>query len=172
MRKLYPISRDHLIPLIEYNVWRANLTNALILGHVHLIGQRTCSFGQSPTIFPNPYQGDKLPESLQPTLLQRTHQHPEWIDIFPSPRMRDNAVRAHHLISREELCADMLGRMSGGQYNTEPAIMVWSNPWEPAGWELSEAFIRKWWLLFNGCDDLFEATNRWRSLRGDDPLAF
>ncbi|KAK5053831.1 hypothetical protein LTR84_001793 [Exophiala bonariae] len=172
MRSLYPISRDHLMPLIEYNVWRATLTNVLILGHIHLIGQQTCSFGHDATIFPNLYRSNSLPKSLEPTTLQRTHRHPDWIDILPSPKMRDNAMRTYHLIPRDELCADVMGRMSGGQYNTDSAIMVWSNPWEPDGWELSEAFIRKWWMLVKDCDDILDATNKWRALRGDDPLTF
>lgn len=170
MRNLYPMSRDHLLPLVEYNVWRATLTNVLILGHVHLIGQRNCRFGSCAPIFPNPYQSGRLPESLKPTALQQSRPHPDWIDILPSPKMRDNAIRSLHLLPQEELCADLMGRMSGGQYNSESAIIAWSNPWEPSGWELSGGFIRRWWMLVQGCDDMFEATNRWRRLRGDDSL--
>lgn len=172
MRNLYPISRDHLLPLVEYNVWRATLTNVLILGHLHLMGQQNCRFGNCAPIFPNPYQSNSLPESLKPTALQRSTSYPDWIDIMPSPRMRDNAIRNKHLISNAALCADLMGGISGKQYNIESAIMVWSDPWEPRGWELSQGFIRRWWFLVDGCNDIFEATNNWRELRGDDPLVF
>ncbi|KEF55884.1 uncharacterized protein A1O9_07464 [Exophiala aquamarina CBS 119918] len=172
MRNLYPMSRDHLLPLVQYNAWRATLTNVLILGHLHLISQQTCRFGSCTTIFPNPYQRKSLPESLKPTELQRSTSYPDWIDIMPSPRMRDNATRTQRLISNAELCADLMGGISGKQHNIESAIIVWSDPWEPRGWELSQGFIRRWWFLVEGCNDLFEATNRWRDLRGDDPLVF
>lgn len=172
MRNLYPMSRDHLLPLVEYNVWRAALTNVLILGHLHLLGQQNCRFGNCVPVFPNPYQGNTLPESLKPTALQRSTPYPDWIDLIPSPRMRDNAIRSQHLISNADLCADLMGGLSGRQYDIGSAIMVWSDPWEPHGWELSEGFTRRWWFLVEGCNDLFAATNRWRELRGDDPLVF
>jgi len=91
---------------------------------------------------------------------------------MPSPRPRNNAIRNRHLISNADLCADLMGGISGKECNIESVIMVWSDPWEPSGWELSAAFTRRWWFLAEGCHNLFEATNRWRELRGDDPLVF
>lgn len=171
-RILYPISRDHLLPLIEYNVFRASLTNLLILGHLHLMDSSSCSFSGSIPVFPSPYQGDNLPVSLRPTLLQQSTSHPDWIDLFPSPRMRDNAIRSQHLFTNLELCADLLGGIAGTERSADSGLLVWSNPWEPEGWELTEGFIRKWGFLVQGCTDLLQSTNRWREIRGEERLVW
>jgi Domain of unknown function (DUF3425) len=170
-RYLYPISRDHLLPLVEYNVFRASSTNVLILGHLHLFGS-SCRFGASVPSFPNPYQGDIIPVSLRPTSLQQSALYPDWIDILPSPRMRDNAIRTQHLFTNSELCADILGGLMGTQSDVNPGVVVWSDPWEPSGWELTEGFVRKWEFLVQGCNDLLESTNRWRDLRGEKRLTW
>jgi len=169
LRHLYPISRDHLLPLVEYNVFRASCTNILILGYSHLF-QNSCGFRGSVPVFPNPYQGDNIPVSLRPTPLQQLTIYPDWIDIIPSPRMRDNAIGTLHLFTHSELVADLLGGLVGRPSNINSGLLVWSNPWEPSGWELTEGFIRKWAFLVQGCTDLVQSTNRWRNLRGEEPL--
>jgi hypothetical protein len=49
-------------------------------------------------------------------------------------------------------------------------IMVWSDPWHPDGWEVTEGFARKWGFLLKGCGELIEASNRWRAMRHEDRL--
>jgi len=92
------------------------------------------------------------------------------IDLLPSPRMRDNAIRSQHLFTSNELCADILGGLMGRQNDVEFGLIAWSNPWVADGWELTDGFVRKWAFLVRGCVDLFEATNRWRGLRGEEGL--
>jgi hypothetical protein len=168
MRSLLPLSRDHLLPLVEFNVFRATTTNIFILGHGHLL--RGCSFHSAIPIFPPPDDND-MPVSLRPTALQLSKPHEDWIDILPCPRMRDNTLRTRHLFNNNELGADIFGRLMGVESSTTDAgLLVWSNPWEPGGWELSEGFVRKWGFLVEGCDEMFAATDRWRALRGEDPL--
>lgn len=171
VRYLYPISGDHLLPLVEYNVFRATSTNFLILGHLRL-SESPCRFGGSVPTFPNPYQGNNIPPSLKRTPLQQSTIYPDWIDLLPSPRMRDNAIRTQHRYTSSELCADLLGGLMGRQNDVDSGLIVWSNPWEPNGWELTEGFIRKWGFLIQGCTDLFESTNRWRDIRGEERLIF
>ena len=170
MRYLFPMSRDHLLPLIEYNVWRAIETNILIIGHVNLTRNEACRFMGTAPLFANPYEANTLPNSLKPTPLQRQTPHPEWIDLCPSPRMRDNAIRTMHRFSHTDLCADLLGGLAGRRTDVESGLRVWSNPWEAEGWELTEGFLRKWGFLVEGCVDLVRSTNRWRKLRGDESL--
>jgi hypothetical protein len=171
VRSLYPISSDHLLPLVEYNVFRATSTNFLILGHLRL-SESPFRFGGSVPTFPNPYQGDRISPSLERTPLQQTSLYPDWIDLLPSPRMRDNATRTQHLYTSSELCADLLGGLMGRHNDVDTGLIVWTNPWEPNGWELTKGFIRKWGFLVQGCSDLFEATNRWRDMRGEERLVF
>lgn len=173
MRYLYPMSQDHLLPLIEYNLWRAITTNILIVGHLHFMTSPVCKFTQCTAIFPNPYYGGVLLESLKPTALQQSTPHEDWIDLIPSPRMRDNAIRMQFQFSNLDLCADLLsGLVSGKQNDMDPGLRVWTNPWEPDGWEVSSSFVSKWGFLIKGCNDLFRSTNRWRAFRGEKPLCW
>jgi hypothetical protein len=49
-------------------------------------------------------------------------------------------------------------------------VLVWSDPWRADGWEVTEGFLKKWGRLLKGCRELIESTNRWRELRGEEPL--
>jgi hypothetical protein len=164
------------LPLIEYNVFRAVYTNILILGNAHIMGG-PCLFSGSGSV-PFPHAPDRagsstsIPAALRPTPLQQSAPHAAWIDVFPSPKMRDNMIRAQreHLFTSGELCADVLGGLSGKQNDVNSGLIVWSDPWEPGGWELTEGFIGKWKFLIKGCNDLVESTNGWRDVRGEDRL--
>lgn len=76
------------------------------------------------------------------------------------------------MFTQDEFLADILGALVGGYRNVNSGLLVWSNPWEPSGWELTEGFMKKWGFLVNGCTDLVQSTNRWRDLRGEEPLVF
>jgi hypothetical protein len=140
------------------------------MGHSHLIHE-TCGFRGSVTIFPNPYQGVSIPPTLRRTILQQSVPYPDWIDLIPSPQMRDNAVRTQHLFTNKELAADILTGMMGQEDRKDPGMVAWSDPWDPSGWELTEGFVKKWSFLVQGCHDLFRSTNYWRRIRGERPLA-
>lgn len=199
----FPLSSDHLIHLIEYNVFRASLTNVHILSLFHVLHNPACGGYQlpDPPLFPRPSEAPEapgehvgVPESLRPTELQRTTPHGVWIDLLPSPRMRDNAIVAvqEGWLREGDLCGDVLKGMCGSvevgnddddddgekeeeeedKEEEEARIIVWSNPWEPAGWELTQGFSRKYGFLLKGCGDLLRATNRWREVRGDEPLVW
>ena len=49
-------------------------------------------------------------------------------------------------------------------------MIAWSPPWDIGGWEVSEGFLKKWGWLLRGCGEVLEATNRWRTMRGDEDL--
>jgi hypothetical protein len=85
--------------------------------------------------------------------------------------MRDNAIKTHHLFTNKELAADLLTGMLGQEDGKDPGMLVWSDPWDPSGWELTERFVKKWSFLVQGCHDLFRSTNYWRKIRGERPLA-
>lgn len=87
--------------------------------------------------------------------------------------MRDNAIRHMNVIDNDDLCRDMIGGHYEGASNIElTGIVVWNDPWCASGWEVTEGFVRKWGFLIKGCWEIINATNRWRELRGDDPLLF
>jgi hypothetical protein len=52
----------------------------------------------------------------------------------------------------------------------ERGVIAWSPPWDISGWEVSEGFLKKWGWLLGGCDEVLEATNPWRRMRGEEDL--
>lgn len=108
----------------------------------------------------------RLPAGLRPTDLQRATLHHPWIDLLPIPEMRDNLFRrGFDSFDEEELCHDMRGRA-----NQDPGVLVWHDPWDPSGWEVTESFVRSWGWAVAGCWELFRSTNKWRARRGEKPL--
>ncbi|PYH94515.1 hypothetical protein BO71DRAFT_483677 [Aspergillus ellipticus CBS 707.79] len=106
-----------------------------------------------------------LPLALRPTALQRSHIHHTWIDFFPCPRMCDSLIRAGNEWDDEELCVDIMGFWDSSSTDAQ-GLIIWGEPSDPANWEVSEGFTRKWGWVIEGCESAMRATNRWRALRG------
>lgn len=187
----FPLSPDHLIHLVQLNVYRAFLTNMQSLGHSTLV---TCTTdlddgdSRNVALVSRP---KAIPPTLVPTQLQMMTPHPPWVDVFPHAAFRDALILKHGLFDECSLYVDILGsignktsRADGTGYTAsipQPSsprsgMVVWGDPWRVDSWELEEGFVHHWgWLLkvavANGtCDALFRATDKWRQLRGDDPM--
>lgn len=106
-----------------------------------------------------------LPLSLLPTVVQITVPHHPYLDIFPSPQVRDNLILAGDALDEDELCMDIMG-----MGHRAAGLVVWGDPWDAAGWELMEDFAKKWAWVIVGADDLLEGTNYWRAMRGLENL--
>ncbi|KAH7305943.1 hypothetical protein B0I35DRAFT_443555 [Stachybotrys elegans] len=207
---VFPLSSDHLITIVQYNVIRASTTNALILSIFHLFPLVDCGLDfTNLSLFPTNMlwvspglpassQSANIPEPLRPTALQVSTPHELWIDLIPDPTFRDNVLAAvrDDLMDPFDFQADLAGHICRDKYTEhkkrtrtrlcwgggdpqegdvmrrldEPGIVVWNDPWCPQGYEVTEAFLNKWAFLLRGCWDLMAATNRWRALRGEDPL--
>ena len=165
------ISPDHrLLTLIQYNVLRAVVINMSILS-LHDLMPEVC--GAAYMLFCVPPPPHVLPPALSPTVVQQTIPHPVWIETAPDPNMRDNLVRNFQRIDEDDLCCDILGGLYEGFSDVEQrGLIAWSDPWSPDGWEVTEGFAKKWGYLLKGCHQLLASTNRWRGLRGEDPLVF
>lgn len=229
----FPLTPDHeLLHLISFNISRAVLTNYFLISSIPSPPSSYCS---TRRIFKLPSSEEMetwlepshealastatLPPALIPTRLQQTIPHFGWIDLFPSPQLRDNIIMAMEWRPADEniLMVDLVGRVlddlcasgeassaSGTQlgqntewvgHNTassisrssctpsdrrmipssgagEPGLVSWSDPWDIGGWEFTEEFAQKWGFLLEGCSDVVAAANKWRYIRGDDPLVF
>ena len=99
--------------------------------------------------------------------------------------MRDALVRAEGLYDDCELCVDLLGSISEPgcedwessvddnqeEDSDRKGLVVWGEPWLIESWEVEEGFVKKWgWMLKDNCQDLLRSTNKWRELRGEEPL--
>ncbi|KAF2878526.1 hypothetical protein BDV95DRAFT_557696 [Massariosphaeria phaeospora] len=181
---VFPLSSDHLITLIAHNVYRALLTNMVLL---HLPTFANCRMA-SKSLYGIPALPlpTSIPPLLHPTRAQLTTKHPSWIDVFPIPSVRDALIRNLGLFFEDGLCEDTLpaytidniGAMSADRPLIRPSadeehtgMMVWGEPWEASSWEFTPWFLRKWGWLFQDCyAETLESTNRWRSMRAEDPL--
>ncbi|KAK2589645.1 hypothetical protein QQS21_012674, partial [Conoideocrella luteorostrata] len=105
-----------------------------------------------------------IPAGLQPTALQRVVAHHPWVDLLPVPQLRDNIIgRDVDSYDEEGLCRAFTGRgQQGGA-----GVIVWREPWDAGGWELTEEFVRSWGWVFQGCSELYQSTNMWRAQRGE-----
>ncbi|KAI1457680.1 hypothetical protein F4805DRAFT_427826 [Annulohypoxylon moriforme] len=165
---LFPLTSDHLIPLIQYNFVRGVLTNMAILGYQNAFPPKCSRHWVNMPLFPAP---SNVPESLKPTALQLSTPHEPWIDLIPDKQMRDNTILIIGAVTREDIEEDVTSSLFGKVKLLEmTGILAWDTPWDTNGWELTEGFISKWPFLVKGCWGMLESTNRWRAMRDEEPL--
>ena len=171
---MFPISSDHLIPLLQFNVLRATLTNRLLMSSIRPLVAGDCS-SAALHVLPIVNNLTEVPPSLQPTFLQSTIPHEDWVDNIPYPTWRDNILLALGTFDEDKMWSDTIGGLFEGFPASEiqcRGLIVWNPPWDVSGWEVSEGFFRRWKFLFKGCKEALESTNKWRILRGEEPLDF
>jgi hypothetical protein len=161
---------DQRLTLIQFNVFRALVSNTYALGF-------TMEWLDDDAISPfysrssnSSACSTSYPKSLTPTTLQKTTSHHPWIDLFPFPKMRDNMLLAAGLYSEAALCNNLIDFEDVTHDKT--GLIVWKEPSDPSGWEVSEAFLKEWSWVVSGCDELVQSTNYWRAKRGERPLYF
>lgn len=210
---IFPLSTDHLLHLVQYNVFRAFVSNKRTLNTL-LTGWT--DYPPSPTTCPisGPYRDDtmvyplnpNIPLSLAPTRLQQTRLHSFWINLFPFPCVRDNLIRRDGSFDHWELLQDLIGELMSAtpfeqRQGTPVAItvsdpktmsarnlpptegidedevtagrkglIVWGEPYDMRSWEATPGFLAKWSWAVEGCYDLVESSNRWRLMRGEEPI--
>lgn len=173
------VPTDHeFINLLYYNVFRAFQVNIGSLGlTIYLLSLDILSPFNSTTLggtvsedledyalalAPAPDLISNLPPSLRPTALQVSILHHPWIDLFPCPKLRDNLLRKGDALDGLAICHDVC---KGGE-NENTGLIVWGDPWDTSGWEITESLAKKWPWMIEGCDEVIEGTNYWRALRG------
>lgn len=83
--------------------------------------------------------------------------------------MRDTLILAADVYDEFNLCEDMCGL-----YNQKSGtgLIIWGEPWDPTGWEITPHFLSRWAWTLKGCEELMISTNYWRERRGERPLNF
>ncbi|KAI0180780.1 hypothetical protein GGR52DRAFT_5128 [Hypoxylon sp. FL1284] len=168
---IFPLSADNLITLLQWNALRALAANRTLVSGI-LSTPLDCD-AEVVHLTPRPADARALPRALQPTALQMTVPHYDWIDVFPAPELRDRLIRAAGAFDEDDLWADCVGGLYEGYPDDEVekrGLIAWEPPWDVRGWEMSEGFLRKWAWLVNGVPGMLQATNRWRTQRGEAPL--
>ena len=166
---------ERLISVQQLNVFHALSRNAeaLGLGTIWLVCDAISPFGMNGTCVAGSKDSALLPKSLCPTPCQSSAFHHPWIDVLPWPELRDKILflAANELIDEDELWYDMV-EFDASRTCHDASIIVWGEPWDPRGWEVSTGFLRKWGWILKGCPDILEATNYWRQKRGETKLIF
>ena len=171
LNNTFPLCPDHLITLLQYNAIRAMAVNRTLISGI-LVTPLDCH-EEVIHVLPYPTTPGLLPSALMPTILQQTVPHGDWIDIFPSSEGRDRLICAAGTFDEDELWADCIGGLYEGFPDDElerRGIIAWSPPWDIAGWEMSEGFLKKWGWIVKGLPHVLETTNRWRVERGEEPF--
>ncbi|KAH8703079.1 hypothetical protein BGW36DRAFT_287711, partial [Talaromyces proteolyticus] len=159
---------DLILSVTQFNIIRAVISN------IATMGMSTEEMGNDDTLSPwnmkNPWKLDlaTLPPTLRPTELQKLIPHHPWIDPLPLPSVRDALLRRMDDYDDTELCNDMMGEC--GPSSGRPGLIIWCDPWDSYGFEITESFAQKWIWMFKDCTDLLMSTNHWRRLRGEHPL--
>ncbi|PWY67131.1 hypothetical protein BO94DRAFT_479100 [Aspergillus sclerotioniger CBS 115572] len=171
---------DLLLPVTRLNILRALDTNLDVLGYraIDMRDDDVLSMFSTngPRCAATQNREDFLPPALQPTLIQRTIPHHPWLDLIPIPKMRDNLILVESVMDDTQLCYDMCGHrrsQAGNGRNSgigETGVIVWKDPWDPEGWEVTETFVQLWGWAMQDCWELFQSTNAWRKQRGERPL--
>lgn len=168
----YPLTSDHLITLVYYNVFRGLSKNIRALKLDRTL-MRTRDY-QSPFI-----TGDidvsTLAPDFQPTLIQQTIPHHPCFDIFPDAVVRDNAIRNWAAdLPYGHLCMNLAGRSNWNEIELPARLscVLWGAADNADNWEVTEGFASMWPYLAKGAYRLQAATNRWRAMRGERPIWF
>jgi hypothetical protein len=204
---IFPLSADHLLHLVQYNVFRAFVSNKRTL-NLLLTGWSEAVLAPSPSStscpISGPYRDDtsvfplnpNIPSALTPTPFQQNHPHPIWINLIPFPRLRDNLIRCQGEFDHWQFLQDLIGELMGANQfqnrrqalpetisvsDPEPhdedamtkgrkGLVVWGEPHRMQNWEATPGFFANWAWAVEGCGELLEHSNRWRRLRGEDPI--
>lgn len=43
--------------------------------------------------------------------------------------------------------------------NEKTGLIIWKDPWDPSGWEVSETFARRWAWVIKGYEELLASRN-------------
>ena len=195
-----PLS-DHLLYLINYNAFRGLFFNKVTLSklvdHLAVGPNRTEKLDIMLGLRKDAIcvaLGQDMPPHLQPTRLQSEIVHPNWIDLIPIPRMRDNLIMSqdhfNHRLFVNDVIENLLEDVMINKYGegTGPrsrlklkgkssdfasdrsGMIVWGEPHRMENWEVTSEFLQRWGWAMEGCHELMRATNQWRAVRGEAPL--
>lgn len=161
-----PCADSLLLPLTRLNTLRATLSNMYTLDITPSMMNDDSSESTffSAASAPPTTMLKHLPPSLQPTPLQVSRRHHPWFDILPFPALRDTLIARQDEYDDLQLCMDMLGLASD---DAQVGLLVWQDPWDPHGWEMTQEFARNWLWLFNSSAELKGSTAYWRRQRGE-----
>lgn len=117
----FPLPADNLLHLIHLNVYRALTSNKSILNVLSTlirtaepnppIHESCTSLCDGASVVGLSPVSHALPPALFPTGVQQTISHSSWMNMFPSPQLRDNMISMQHSFNHLEFCDDTFGEI-------------------------------------------------------------
>ncbi|EXK75869.1 hypothetical protein FOQG_19367 [Fusarium oxysporum f. sp. raphani 54005] len=138
-----------------------------------------------------------MPIDLLPTQLQMKNPHPTWMDTLPFPEIRDNLIRRQYLFNHKHFLEDLVGDLvylhplpaqnqsgpvsttssqlhrqqdDGQSASDGKGLILWGEPYLKENWEATARFLTKWSWAVEGCRELVDISNKWRTTRGEYSL--
>jgi hypothetical protein len=181
---IFPLPADNLLHLIQFNVARALTINKNAVQSLSIYATLqppdplSCVSLEVTAITRHGSPNGQT--SLSATQLQMSQQHSPWIGMLPWPRVRDNLIELHahfdhwefllNLVGEELHAADVDNDDGDEITSGRQGLIVWGEPHDPSGWEVTPRFLAKWAWAFEGCSEVIDVSNRWRDLRRADQL--
>lgn len=117
---------------------------------------------------------DQLPLAWRPTPAQVLIKHHPVLDFLPWASVREKVIGIFSL--PDELrppsatgALAMINFVYDFEDSAEGVRIYGDDPYDPGSWEVGQLFFERWWFLFDR--EIVENSNRWRKLRGAEPLA-
>ncbi|KAH6983783.1 hypothetical protein EDB80DRAFT_735383 [Ilyonectria destructans] len=135
--------------------------------------------------------------SVVKAVVQMNSPHPTWMDALPFPEIRDNLIRRQYLFNHRHFLEDLVGDVvylhplpaqsqrgpvstpSSQQYRQQDdsqsaqhgkGLILWGEPHLKENWEATARFLTKWSWAVEGCRELVDISNKWRTTRGEYSL--
>ncbi|KAL4915027.1 hypothetical protein BDW62DRAFT_204005 [Aspergillus aurantiobrunneus] len=152
---------DLLLGLTRVNFLRALHANIDVLGYsaAEMHDDALSQFGTAGPARSSLRDRALLPPALQPSPIQSAIPHHPWLDLLAIAPMRDNLILAGDSYDYTQLCRDMCGHglqsrdlppRRVGAARGETGVLIWGDPWDPEGWEVTETFLRRWGWAVRG----------------------
>ncbi|TGO30784.1 hypothetical protein BPAE_0003g00690 [Botrytis paeoniae] len=92
--------------------------------------------------------------------------------VTPTPDAHDCTLQMRDVLaalpSIEENNSGIDDSEDQDDYTAGRKCMInWGDPWNVESWEVTPGFVKKWSWALEGCDDLIQASNKWRASRNE-----
>ncbi|VUC28523.1 unnamed protein product [Clonostachys rosea] len=84
-----------------------------------------------------------IPINQMPHQFLTSNQREDWAGVVDQKQRK----RLQNMLN-QRACGDWTG------------LIVWGDPWDPSNWEVTEAFLRNWGWLLEGCSEIIHSTTR------------
>lgn len=83
-------------------------------------------------------------------------------DVFP---ILQNDLKCYIMPSHENSEED-----EDEMTSSRAGFLIWGDPSDENNWEITPGFLRKWPWIMSGSEYLIRSSNKWRAMRGEEPM--